>query len=163
MPVFLLFFGMNDHDSIDLLKPKTEHFASTDAPLQEPVKEKRRLTKSLKFLTFGFALFLFCGLLFSSSLARTASHSDGESLGLFASLSRLVLSGDKAMSGEQDDRINVLLLGIGGAGHDGPELTDTIMFGSFKPSTKDLGMISIPRDLTVNIPGYGYRKINSVN
>ena len=60
-------------------------------------------------------------------------------------------------------KLNFLLLGIGGTGHEGPELTDTIMFGSYQPSTTEVGLLSIPRDLIVPIPEYGYRKINHVN
>ncbi|MFB6226203.1 MAG: LCP family protein [Candidatus Paceibacteria bacterium] len=61
------------------------------------------------------------------------------------------------------DRINVLLLGMGGPGHDGPYLTDTIIIASIKPDTGEVAMVSIPRDLRVKIPEVGYRKINYVN
>lgn len=47
----------------------------------------------------------------------------------------------------QDDRINVLLLGIGGGSHEGPMLTDTIIFASIDPQNKKISMVSIPRDL----------------
>lgn len=60
------------------------------------------------------------------------------------------------------DRINILLLGIGGKGHDGANLTDTILVASYKPSTKEVAMLSIPRDLIIPIPGYGWRKINNL-
>lgn len=67
------------------------------------------------------------------------------------------------LAGYKTDRINVLLFGMGGPGHDGPFLTDTIMLASIKPSTKQIALISIPRDLGINIPGYGYQKINHAN
>ncbi|PIT86120.1 MAG: hypothetical protein COU33_04915, partial [Candidatus Magasanikbacteria bacterium CG10_big_fil_rev_8_21_14_0_10_43_6] len=70
---------------------------------------------------------------------------------------------DAPLAGEGDDRINVLLLGMGGLGHDGPYLSDTIIIASIKPSTNQVALISIPRDLGVNIPGYGIRKINHAN
>ncbi len=62
-----------------------------------------------------------------------------------------------------NDRLNILLLGIGGPGHDGPYLTDTIMILSLKFSTKQVALISIPRDLAVYIPHYGLQKINHLN
>ncbi len=68
---------------------------------------------------------------------------------------------DKKLVGEERDRINILLLGVGGAGHEGSYLTDTIMIASLQPSQKRLAFISIPRDLLVEIPGYGWRKINN--
>lgn len=45
--------------------------------------------------------------------------------------------------------INILLLGIGGGNHDGPLLTDTIIFASIDTSSKSATLISIPRDLWV--------------
>lgn len=70
---------------------------------------------------------------------------------------------DQILKGEEKDRINILLLGMGGAGHDGPYLSDTNIIASIKPSTNEVAMISIPRDLGVKIPNYGFRKINHVN
>jgi LCP family protein required for cell wall assembly len=53
---------------------------------------------------------------------------------------------------KHDERINVLLLGYGGPGHDGPYLTDSIMLLSIRPATREAIMISVPRDLWVRIP-----------
>ena len=89
--------------------------------------------------------------------------------------SRMITSGGKGapaldgsidpskLNGAGDGRVNILLLGIGGDGHDGGNLSDTIMVMSIDPQTKDVAMLSIPRDLYVKIPGYGYGKINSAN
>lgn len=63
---------------------------------------------------------------------------------------------------EGDGRINILLLGRGGSGHDGPDLTDTIILVSIDPIEKSAGLVSIPRDLYVTVPDYGSMKINSV-
>ena len=67
-----------------------------------------------------------------------------------------------AMTSE-DDRINILLMGIGGGTHEGAELTDTIILASIKPSAGKVALFSIPRDLLVNIDGYGWRKVNNAN
>ncbi|MBI5467180.1 MAG: LCP family protein, partial [Candidatus Kerfeldbacteria bacterium] len=83
-------------------------------------------------------------------------------LSFLQQLTHIVTSGDEQLQGEADDRINMLLLGIGGPGHDGPYLTDTMIVVSYKPSLNQVSMLSIPRDLVVNIPGYDYRKINNV-
>jgi polyisoprenyl-teichoic acid--peptidoglycan teichoic acid transferase len=45
--------------------------------------------------------------------------------------------------------INVLILGRGGGVHDGPDLTDTLIFAMFNPNKKTADLISIPRDLWV--------------
>lgn len=62
------------------------------------------------------------------------------------------------------NRINVLLLGIdrrGGAGWG--YRTDTIMVVSVDPINKTAVMLSIPRDLQLEIPGYGEDRINVAN
>ncbi|MDO8570025.1 MAG: LCP family protein [Candidatus Daviesbacteria bacterium] len=63
-----------------------------------------------------------------------------------SSVFRFVFGKDKSLIME-DNRVNILLLGIAGAGHDGPNLTDTIMVASYKPSTNQVDLISLPRDL----------------
>lgn len=66
------------------------------------------------------------------------------------------------LKGEGDGRINVLLLGRGGPGHAGPDLTDTILVASVDPINKTASLVSVPRDLWVSVPGAGSSKINAV-
>lgn len=82
---------------------------------------------------------------------------------LVRGLKRLVFSGNRLLDGFNDDRINVLFMGVGGAGHDGPQLSDTIILASYRPSTEQVALLSLPRDMAVTIPGYGVRKINHAN
>ncbi len=62
-----------------------------------------------------------------------------------------------------DDRLNILLLGIGGEGHDGPLLTDTIILASLDRKDKRIGLLSIPRDLAYPLGNGRFEKINAVN
>ncbi len=48
---------------------------------------------------------------------------------------------------QTEDRVNVLFLGIGGGKHDGPLLTDTIIYASIDPVLQKVTLVSIPRDL----------------
>jgi LCP family protein required for cell wall assembly len=61
-------------------------------------------------------------------------------------------------------RINVLLIGLDyrdwQAGLGAPR-SDTMIVLTIDPLTKTAGMLSIPRDMWVNIPGFGYSKINT--
>lgn len=61
------------------------------------------------------------------------------------------------------DQFNVLLLGIGGEGHDGSQLTDTILLASFDIPAKKIALTSIPRDLAFPLGNGRFEKINSVN
>jgi LCP family protein required for cell wall assembly len=65
------------------------------------------------------------------------------------------------LKGEGDGRINVLLLGIGGEGHEAPDLTDTIIVASIDPVNNKADLLSIPRDLWVKVPNHGSMKINA--
>src|SRR6185369_15751242 len=48
-----------------------------------------------------------------------------------------------------ENKVNLLLLGIGGGTHEGPDLTDTIIFVTIDPNTKRITMVTVPRDLWV--------------
>jgi len=63
---------------------------------------------------------------------------------------------------KDEDRINFLLLGIRGEGDpNGGLLTDGIMLISLKKSTGQVALISIPRDLYLQMPGeVSYAKVN---
>lgn len=50
---------------------------------------------------------------------------------------------------KEDSRINLLLLGIGGGNHEGPDLTDTVIFVNLDPVKNKANLVSIPRDLWV--------------
>lgn len=133
----------------------------------EPQKKSRR---GLFFILF--IVFLLMGALVTHALLPedTGSQDPLQRLeakkptGILGKLKQFIFNkGSGELEGQKEDRIDVLILGQGGPGHDGPYLTDTIIVASFKPSTKQVAMMSIPRDLLVSIPGYGNRKINSAN
>lgn len=67
------------------------------------------------------------------------------------------------LNGEGDGRVNIMLLGIGGPGHEGGNLADTIMIVSIDPFAKEMALLSIPRDLYLDIPGYGSSRINAAH
>jgi polyisoprenyl-teichoic acid--peptidoglycan teichoic acid transferase len=48
---------------------------------------------------------------------------------------------------KSDGNINILLLGIGGGTHDGPDLSDTMIFASINQAKDKVTLISLPRDL----------------
>lgn len=65
---------------------------------------------------------------------------------------------------EDPRRINILLMGIDQrAGETGEFNTDTMMVFSVDPVRKSVGMLSIPRDLWVEIPGFQPSRINTAN
>ncbi len=57
---------------------------------------------------------------------------------------------------------NILLVGMGGAGHDGTNLTDTIILAGINKKTSNAYMLSLPRDLYINQEGIIPQRINSI-
>ena len=68
---------------------------------------------------------------------------------------------DKAinLTNREKEYFNIAILGIGGARHDGPDLSDTIIIANVNLKQNKVHMFSIPRDLWV--PG-DKDKINSI-
>jgi len=62
-----------------------------------------------------------------------------------------------------DERVNILLLGLDQREDQKgqPTRSDTIIVLTIDPRTKSAGMLSLPRDLWVPIPGHGENKINT--
>ena len=60
-------------------------------------------------------------------------------------------------------RVNILVMGLDyndWREGEGPPRTDTMILFTIDPVKMTAGMLSIPRDLWVSVPGYGYYKIN---
>lgn len=124
------------------------------------IKPKKR-NLGLKIFAFVFAF-----LLIFTATALISGDSSESWIGKIPFIGRiagLVESSEKQLRGEDKDRINILLLGMGGKKHEGGYLTDTIILASLKPSTKQVALLSIPRDLNIAVEGMGWQKINSIN
>ncbi len=110
--------------------------------------------------------FIFLIILFSIAGSILSADNEGFLGGvknsyLVRQITHILYPSQKSLQGEADDRINFLLLGMGGEGHSGPYLTDTVIIASFKPSTKEAALFSIPRDMVVFYKG-SYTKINNI-
>jgi len=127
--------------------------------------EKNSAPKKKKTITWLTVFFVLAIIAFSGKAIFTRQKSDSwvYKVPLISNIKRLAESANNPLKGEERDRVNILLLGTGGKGHDGPDLTDTIIVASFQPSTKKVAMLSIPRDLSIPLENQGWRKINNVN
>lgn len=141
--------------------------------MEEEEKRARRLSndpeeiiipnkRRKRIITYVIAIIVI-GLIFSGKVLISSQNGTNwfSGTGFFDKLKHLVPISDKTLKGEENDRVNVLLLGMGGEGHDGAYLTDTMMLASFQPSTKQISLISIPRDLVA--PVSNWQKVNSIN
>lgn len=124
---------------------------------QAPVRPKRIVKKraSRKMVMFRAATVIAVIMLGSGGFlawkAYVKLHKVFRGTGTVAALSSKPVTPD-LLKGEGDGRVNILLLGVGGPGHDGPDLTDTIVVLSIDPVNNTAAMISVPRDLWVKMP-----------
>lgn len=131
---------------------------------KQKVKSQKKLVLAIKTVISILVIFLLIGTaLFGRAFFTGANIFNNEGTSPLDQIKQLVLSSDKQLQGEADGRVNVLLLGEGGEGHDGALLTDTVMVLSIKPATKEMALISLPRDLWVKTEKFGYSKLNKVN
>lgn len=124
-------------------------------------KRKAPLTRKQKIMRgigiFFLILLLIGGFLFAKGYLNLTKALKGG--GGAAALEENV--DPSRLKGEGDGRINILLAGRGGEGHEGADLTDTLILASIDPVQKQIALVSIPRDLYVNVPNYGSMKINA--
>ncbi len=145
----------------------------TPLPKINLIEEPKEKTSKIRRFFLAFGKFIIYILIVLAILISTFSYQiifseeslspSLEKFSFFQQLRHLTASTEKVLKGEHSDRINILLLGMGGLGHEGPYLTDTIIAASFRPSDKKTALLSIPRDLSVYIPKYEWRKINHAN
>lgn len=121
------------------------------------------------FLKFIFAIiavisvfvFVFSYEIFSTS--QKIFSQENNSASMIKQFGEMIFSPSDKLDGEQYGKVNILLLGIGGKGHSGGELTDTIIIASIKPQSQEAALLSIPRDLYVQISQTNINsKINAV-
>lgn len=129
---------------------------------KRPVQPKKPWTRKRKILT-GIGIFLAIILLIGGFLVLKGYINLNKVLGGGGGAAALEKDVDPSkLKGEGDGRVNILMLGKGGEGHDGADLTDTIIIASIDPIQKEASLVSIPRDLWVPVSGYGSMKINAV-
>jgi len=68
-------------------------------------------------------------------------------------------------AGLRQDRINLLLIGVGGEMHQGrgQDLADAIILASLKPSTRQVAVVSVPRDFYTSLGRYGSHRLNQAH
>jgi len=146
------------------LMPSQRYAYAHSSPIDKTLlnKQKQHNIPFKKIVLWLVAIFLAIGVVgggwFTWKLYRDAAKITGDNnpLQIFGIFANTPLN-------ETNGRVNILLAGysVDDPNHQGASLTDSIMMVSINPKTKTAAMISIPRDLWVDIPGVGYSKINA--
>lgn len=138
--------------------------AQTNAQPQPHLKKKKRRSWKKIFVRSGLGI-LVIGLLVGGWLGwKILGNIDKVFHGnIFSDAQALVSS--TTLKGQAQGRINILVLGDSSDRADpsanGGDLTDSMMVLSIDTKNQTAFMLSIPRDMWVNVPGEGYGKINS--
>lgn len=117
---------------------------------QEMKKSKKQFVKKLSFVFL--AIFLLFGIFMFSRAQNFFSVING---GIKNNKTALIFPADENFKLHSDaNRVNILLLGIRGADDmpNGGLLTDTIMIVSIDTEKKKAALISVPRDIYLEIP-----------
>jgi len=133
-------------------------------PLIESIKTQkkpfyRRRRWKIFFVVLAVILIALSG--FAYYVLKSSSNIFENGISGVALVKSLVGGKVEVLKGENADRVNILITGMGGPSHPGGYLTDSIMLVSIQPKEKKVAMVSIPRDLLVPIPGYKDDKINA--
>jgi LCP family protein required for cell wall assembly len=140
---------------------RRNRFSKQNTPLETADKQRRPRSWKRIFKRTGFGLgallllgVLWVGFKFYKDIAHITGNKNP--LSLLSVFKPVTLH-------NQDGRVNILVAGNSAddPGHNGANLTDSIMVLSVNTKNNTALMLSVPRDLWVNIPGTGYSKINA--
>jgi LCP family protein required for cell wall assembly len=132
-----------------------------EAPLKTAKKTKARAGKIAVRLLLVLLLAIVSGISwiiwqFAQDTTKVFGGSPGGNL--------IAMMEPTQLKGHSRGRVNVLLVGnsVDDPGHPAADLTDSIMILSVSTTDKSAVLLSIPRDLWVDIPDNGHEKINAV-
>lgn len=147
-------------------RPTTDAPSNTPPPREVTTRERSRPRRhwGRRILFVLFLILILSGGVFGYKILAAGNKISTTDRSLLGQLTDLLFSQGKQLNGEADGRINILLIAIGGEGHQGQNLADTIMIASIHPQDGQVALLSIPRDLYVQVPGEEYySKINAVH
>jgi len=130
------------------------------------IAKKGTLKYALRVFVSGiYTLFLIGGLvcarLFYTSVREIFAYSPDSPLIELPVIGEPALRPENTPDWSRKERVNILLLGVDQLPREeGPWRSDTMIVVTVDPKSMTAGMLSIPRDLYVEIPGYGEQRIN---
>lgn len=153
-------------DEKEFLTP-TDTFADGDEDEDEPKISRKELKKKVRapkkrHVGRNIAIVTVCLLIVAGGVVykwgdTLISRLTGGNSGLWGAIKSFV-SDEIPFDEDENGRTNVLIFGTEGYNmngdtdygtHDGAQLTDSIMVASFNQETKDVALLSLPRDLKV--------------
>lgn len=129
------------------------------------LKQKKQPTRILKRIFFLIVVIIIIigSILFIKVSNLSQKIFVGQKTTFFGQIYDFIRGGgdNEKLVGEEIGQINLLLLGIGGEGHEGPYLSDTVILAQIRPDIGEITLTSIPRDYLVTLPDSSQQKINA--
>lgn len=138
-------------------------------PGSRTLRRKRRKKRRRKFIYSFFILFFLSLVLYSGyefmagqqeAINRIDDHNNSSDNDQSQDQSDQEEQPDFKAPEQKSRKTNVLILGVDSRG-EARSRTDTIIVGQYDPEHNTAKLASIMRDTYVDIPGYGYNKINA--
>lgn len=128
-------------------------------------EQRARRNTAWTAVGFAVAVGIFAAIGAGASY-RAATHGttvfeEVGNLPVIAEIRRLAWGGGDATI--NSDRMTFLFLGVGGEGHAGSNLTDTLLIATADLKEHRIGITSLPRDLAFPLGGGRFMKINAVH
>lgn len=137
--------------------PSTQKIASKDST-EDPLKKRQKVLQFMgqHFIWTAILLVGFVGIAKATYNVITLAENVSVKEIVFSAFSEKIVT-------DEDNHTNILLLGTGGVEHNGGTLTDTIIVASIDHDNHSASMLSIPRDLYIEVEElYGGNRINSI-
>lgn len=120
-------------------------------------KSKKVKRKRLRNFFLGLTTFLILGIMYWVYQFNSGQSLAGEGIDKEANTEFEPFEAEDPQFGE----INVLLLGSDARGNDEDARSDSLMIAHYNQTTNEVKLVSVMRDTYVEIPEYGYQKINT--
>ena len=156
----------------ELYIPREETMQTMQEEKDEKKFQKGRLLQKILWtsliiailLLLSFTIFFLSKTYLTTKKMNDSSTQTSLSQDMKSLFSPIIPSSDKhILKGEDEGRINILLLGAAGENKPGGNLTDTVMIMSIDTKNKKVALLSLPRDFYVPIPdSQSFTKINSL-
>jgi LCP family protein required for cell wall assembly len=140
-----------------------------DVAVQKQGKKKKRFPIWARVLVASLVVMIAAGGYFAMPYLNIVGRSTGQKATQFGTPTTKGTNSNSAQTNTADNgpmlsgkRINILLLGsdTDAKFDQGTYLAQTDIIVTIDPNTKYIGMLSIPRDMQVTIPGYGANKLD---
>lgn len=154
-------------EELFISRHEAEHMDKHEKKFQQGISLKKKIGRII-LIIFIIAIAVAAYFLWKTYDASKKMNSQMETRPTLAqsmlSLAKPVISSNyKELKGEENGRINILLLGAAGEHKPGGNLTDTVMVMSIDTKNHKVALLSLPRDFYAPIgDSKSYAKINSL-